>query len=822
MEKYLLHFNDIRKQDVAIAGGKGANLGEMVCAGFLVPPGAVVTADAYRQFMEENGISISEIMDNAESTENAAAYIRKAIVSGEIPANIKEQIIGFYLTLGTNARVAVRSSATAEDLDDASFAGQQETYLNVIGEEALLQKVKECYASLWSSRAISYRKAQGYDKQKVALAVVLQQMIESESAGVLFTQNPAGNSDDILINASYGLGEAIVSGIVSPDEYICARDGKIKKSVIGSKEIQIVYDGQGTKKESVSAEKRKQQVLDNELIRHLVTETLKIDVHYNRSMDIEWAVKDGKIYILQARSITTIGDEPQKHFSDTDFAGLPVIKPAKGRMRENVLFNLEKLPKPYFPLDHDFGDAVGKQKEVLITEVGFSMNAMCPIDDYGVSSFNMGGMKPNRNIIHLPGILKQMKNEEYNTKKSSESLRSCMERFEQEKALACVSIQELGESLRRMQVLIGDTAYGRFRYAVFPQVLENFSLGRTLKKVNATLNSYDLMEGLDYVTADVNRAMAEIARRIKGNPDELKAVMSLTFSEIVQKYPDLSEAFDGFMEKYGNRSDFNCYCFIAKTWNDDPDRLLGTLRTMLRSKDAKILSKQESDAKFEALMTRVKDTIGEKTYVKFAAKVEAVRHYHIIREATQYLWESEFAYCRTLLRSCAAGLDVSYDNLLYLFAGELFEACRKGQLDDGMQTLIAKRKAKRALAEAYWNKCMEESLATGNSGIIGVSGSSGMATGKVCIVKSPAEFDKLQPGEILVCTYTDPEWTPLFMLAAGVVVDTGGTLSHAAIVAREYKVPAVLATGDATKKLKDGDFVVVDGTNGIVITVPVT
>lgn len=816
MKNYVLHFSEIRKQDVAVAGGKGANLGEMVCAGFPVPPGAVVTADAYDRFMEYNRIDILEIMASAENVENAAEDIRKAMVSGEIPAEIKEQIVGFYLMLGANARVAVRSSATAEDLDDASFAGQQETYLNVIGEEALLQKVKECYASLWGSRAISYRRAQGYDKQKVALAVVLQQMIESESAGVVFSNNPAGNSDDILINASYGLGEAIVSGIVSPDEYICARDGNIIKSVIGSKEIQIVYDGQGTKKEPVSEEKREQQVLNPVLVGQLVTEVLKIEAHYNRPMDIEWAVKEGKIYILQARSITTIGDEPQKYFNDTDFAGLPSIKPAKGRMRENVLFNLEKLPKPYFPLDHDFGDAVGRQKEVLITEIGFSMDTMCPIDDYGISFFRLGGMKPNRNIVHLLGTLKQMKDEKYNIKKSSESLRNCTERFEQEKTLACVSIQELGESLRRMQALIGDTAYGRFRYAIFPQVLENISLGKTLKKVNAALSSFDLMEGLDYVTADINRAMADIARRIKGDPDEQRAVMSFTFSEIVQNYPDLSVAFDSFMKKYGNRSDFNCYCFIAKSWEDDPDRFLGTLRTMLRSKNVKILGKQEGNTKFEALMNRVKGTIGEKSYDRFAAKVEAVRHYHTIREATQYLWESEFAHCRSLLKNCADKLEASYDDLLYLFAGELFEACQKGRLDDGLRELIAQRKAKRPLAEAYWNNCIEKSLDTGNSGIIGVSGSSGTATGKVCIVKSPAEFDKLQSGEILVCTYTDPEWTPLFTLAAGVVVDTGGTLSHAAIVAREYKIPAVLATGDATKKLKDGQFVVVDGTNGSV------
>ena len=183
---YLVPFETITKEDVARVGGKGANLGELTKAGIRVPSGAVLNSDAYRLYMKEN-----QIDEETMSEEKGGSALREAIKNGELPAAIEEELLAFYRGLGKNARVAVRSSATAEDLSDASFAGQQETYLNVVGEEMLIQKVKECYASLWGDRAVSYRKKQGYDKDKVALAVVIQEMIESEKAGVIFT----GKSD---------------------------------------------------------------------------------------------------------------------------------------------------------------------------------------------------------------------------------------------------------------------------------------------------------------------------------------------------------------------------------------------------------------------------------------------------------------------------------------------------------------------------------------------------------------------------------------------------------------------------------------------------
>ena len=772
MEKYILMFNEIGKQDVAVAGGKGANLGEMTNAGIHVPQGAVLCAGAYDRYMEENNIHVSEIMEHEKNSELAAKKIRDEIIGGNLPDDVRNQVVSFYETLGANSRVAVRSSATAEDLEDASFAGQQETYLNVIGVDMLLAKIKECYASLWGDRAVSYRRVQGYDKHKVSLAVVIQQMIESESAGVLFTQNPAANTNEILINASYGLGESVVSGIVSPDEYVCDRNGRLQSVVIGSKETQIIYSERGTKNISVSEAMRKRQVLDETSISRLVSDAMMIEKHYGHPMDIEWAICGGEIFILQARSITTLKDNASVVFTEADFAGLPKIKPAKGRMRENVLFNLEKLPRPYYPLDHDFGDAVGKQKEVLFCELGIRMNEMCPMNDDGVSSFSHGGMKPTGKIIHLPGMLKQMKDDAYNIRISTEKYEECKRRLSEERAAEITSIQQIGESLFRMHKLIEDTAYARFCYAIFPQVIENMSLNKTLGKVDKSLNSFDLLEGLSYVTTDVNRDMNALIADIRKDPETEKAVASLSYGELTVAYPILGEKFRIFMEKYGNRSDFNCYCFISKSWNDEPDRFLGTLRTMLRSGDSRILTSEEGEKKFAALMERVNGVIGKKAYQKFERKVKAVRHYHYIREATQYLWESEFAHCRTLLKKASEQLEVSYDDLLYLFADEFFKMCQLGELTHEAKKLIERRKGKRHLAEAYWNKSISEMLATDGDSIKGVSGSIGKATGKVCIIKSTAEFDKLKEGDILVCSYTDPEWTPLFTLAAGVVVDT--------------------------------------------------
>ena len=441
MFKYIKSFNDIRKEDIAEAGGKGANLGEMTVAGIPVPPGGVLLSEAYDVYMSSNGID-PLMYENAKD-------IRKAIMDGSIPDEIKEEITGFYETVcGRDSRVAVRSSATAEDLEDASFAGQQETYLNVTGIDMLLEKVKECYASLFGDRAVSYRKNSGYDKEKVALAVVIQQMIESDSAGVMFTSDPAGDKENVHINASFGLGEAVVSGIVSPDEYILSRDGRIIKKVIGSKEVKIIYDreNRGTRQVPVEEDERGQAVLDDHTLSELVAEGLRIEEHYGHPMDIEWAIKDGNICILQARSITTIKERAVKTYTEKDFEGYPKVKPAKGAMREGVLFNLEKTPTPYYPLDHDFGGYVGEQKGILFSQIGIDFKGgMYPIDKDGVSYQSDNKIRLNKNVFAIPKYLKLIGDVENNIRCADESLERCRNEFEAEKEKDPGTVREIGD-----------------------------------------------------------------------------------------------------------------------------------------------------------------------------------------------------------------------------------------------------------------------------------------------------------------------------------------------------------------------------------------
>ncbi len=809
--KYIVSFNEIRKGDIALAGGKGANLGELIRLGVEVPRGVVLTSLAYDLFIKENEIELDKIFADVDDEKTALETIRESIRRGEVSELIKEEIAEFYDALGEMARVAVRSSATAEDLEDASFAGQQESFLNVIGIDEIEGKIKNCYASLWGDRAFSYRKKQGYNDMKVSIAVVLQEMVESESAGVIFTKNPSTEADEVLINASYGLGESVVSGIVSPDEYICFRDGSVKNAIVGSKEVEIVYSDSGTKQVKVDEKRRDTTVLDYDMIKKLVLEAVKIEEHYGVPMDIEWAIKDGEIFILQARMITTKNEE-FKVFAEEDFKGLVKAKPASKIMRENLLFNLEKIPTPYFPLDHDFSNLIGEQKEKLFLDMGIKTRQTNDINDDGISIFNFGGTRPTLRFLSGVKIAVKMKDREYNIAMSKREYERCEERFALEKSNKYESLEDIAEALSRMRDLISDTAYSRFRYAVFPLVIESKGLERKIKKLGSDYNSFDLLDGYSYLTTNINRDMNAIASEIIKDENLKNAVLEFSYEELISSFPEVRNLFEKFFTDYAYRSDYNCYCFTAKSWVEDPERFLSTLRVAVKS--AKKQGEELSENKYEKIMREIRIKLSSSAFETFKKKVLAFRHYYYIREASQYLWESEFAHCRRLLRKVSEILQISYQDLLYLFADELFELLKLGKVDKKYLDLIEKRKSKRPLAEAYWDYNIELMLKTDSDIIEGVSGSAGRAKGKVCVVKSPEEFYKLKEGDVLVCPLTDPEWTVLFSLASAVVVDTGGSLSHAAIVAREYKIPAVLATGNATKVLKDGDMVIVDGSLG--------
>ncbi len=845
----VLDFQEIKKEDVMTAGGKGANLGEMTAAGITVPGGFVVTADAYKAFIKENHL---EEMFRKELTEagkdeakllDAAKKFRHAISEGKLPEEVEKAVREKYAQLGEQARVAVRSSATAEDLPDASFAGQQETYLNVRGPEAVLTQIRNCYASLWGNRAVCYRSNQGYDQLSVALAVVIQKMVESEKAGVLFTVNPINrNPDEMQINASYGLGESVVSGKVTADSYLCDKQGKVKSCQIGSKETQIIYaDTQGTaatanaqctpddvitsdaqktpgdtaatKEVAVSEKMQKARCLNDEEIAVLCAEALRIEKHYGCPMDIEWAIAGGSVYILQARAITTLHTDNAEE--QKIIAGYLEGMQITGKARENMAFQLEKMPFAYRPLDYDYIIKINRQKAKIFQENGIILTSDPRIDDDGIQTLPTSRIKINGGIFKLFGTLKLLKNFAVCTEKCRTFLAEYEDEigkmrqidFEQK------NVKECGEFLSYTLNLIGRLAYDRFKYALFPSFIAR-DMEKAVQKVDKSYTKFDLFWGLNNKTSEVTRDIAELAGKIK--EDKALAadlLQGANYQTLYKKYPEMQSAFDSFLQKNGYKSDYNCYCVDARTLLENPDRLLHILQPLVATTET---ASGEKEQDFGKLMEQLKAIYGSK-YPALKERIEDFRYFHVVREETQYLWETVFYYVRKCLERTNMLLlsDTDYEHgVANLFAEELIAACERGSLSESDKEKIERRNSKHPLAQKVWDVSKLLVFDADGDVLKGVSGSTGTAIGKVCIIHGPEEFYKMQKGDVLVCQLTDPEWTPLFNLASAVVADTGSSLSHAAIVAREYGIPAVLGVGFATTRFKDGDTIKVDGDKG--------
>lgn len=845
----VLDFQEIKKEDVMTAGGKGANLGEMTAAGIAVPGGFVVTADAYKAFIKENHLEemfrkeLTEAGNDEAKLLDAAKKFRHAISEGKLPEEVEKTVREKYAQLGEQARVAVRSSATAEDLPDASFAGQQETYLNVRGPEAVLTQIRNCYASLWGNRAVCYRSNQGYDQLSVALAVVIQKMVESEKAGVLFTVNPINqNPDEMQINASYGLGESVVSGKVTADSYLCDKQGKVKSCQIGSKETQIIYaDTQGTaatanaqctpddvitsdaqktpgdtaatKEVAVSEKMQKARCLNDEEIAVLCAEALRIEKHYGCPMDIEWAIAGGSVYILQARAITTLHTDNAEE--QKIIAGYLEGMQITGKARANMAFQLEKMPFAYRPLDYDYIIKINRQKAKIFQENGIILTSDPRIDDDGIQTLPTSRIKINGGIFKLFGTLKLLKNFAVCAKKCRTFLAEYEDEigkmrqidFEQK------NIKECGEFLSYTLNLIGRLAYDRFKYALFPSFIVR-DMEKAVQKVDKSYTKFDLFWGLNNKTSEVTRDIAELAGKIK--EDKALAadlLQGANYQTLYKKYPEMQSAFDSFLQKNGYKSDYNCYCVDARTLLENPDRLLHILQPLVATTET---ASGEKEQDFGKLMEQLKTIYGSK-YPALKERIEDFRYFHVVREETQYLWETVFYYVRKCLERTNMLLlsDTDYEHgVANLFAEELIAACERGSLSESDKEKIERRNSKHPLAQKVWDASKLLVFDADGDVLKGVSGSTGTAIGKVCIIHGPEEFYKMRKGDVLVCQLTDPEWTPLFNLASAVVADTGSSLSHAAIVAREYGIPAVLGVGFATTRFKDGDTIKVDGDKG--------
>ncbi len=846
---FVKDFNELGKNDISEAGGKGANLGELTTSGITVPDGFVVTVDAYRTFLRENGLDdyiekeIADAGNDPEKLTAAADRIRQRIRSAKLPGEIRGAIneICAKKWTGNTVSFAVRSSATAEDLSDASFAGQQETYLNIKGTENLYESILECYGSLWGRRAVIYRKNSGYNDSSAALAAVVQEMVESETAGVLFTANPVnGNTEELQINASFGLGESVVSGRVTPDEYVCSRDGKVLRRVIGTKETEIVYNetGTGTRTLDVSAERRRGPALTDEEISELVRQGILIEELYGCPMDIEWAVANETVYILQARAITTLNTD-ENSIQPTEEDMLEARKAAasfKGASLENMVFLLEKMPFVYTHLDDDFGNVIGQVKNEIFSDIGLKLDANTRLDDNGIQYLPDGKKGVTKRIFHIFSLLKNYKNSSWIFQKIRESSGSCKEFLAKTEAVEpdMLSFNGCIKELDRLREYIRQICYDRFMYAFFPAFLQGEKAKKAVRKADPEWSSAEMTLDLDYRTAVIARDQAVMAEKLSADTGFVKDALSgMSYQNALEKYPELGTEMDAFLKKHGYKSDYNCYCIHARTWNEDPERLYQVMLPQLRAVQDQ--ASKEAGLTIGEVRKKVRGTLKQKDYEAFLVNLDIYRECHVLREESQYCWEGIYEKVRGIIRRMetfvASQLEDAED-LQYLSFSEIRQLKDDGGkvvIPEELMEKIRNRSAHHPEAVRKWNaarKALLERAASvsgkKNAGdkkdvlLSGIGGSAGTAEGPVTVVRSPAEFGKLHKGDVLVCPYTDPEWTALFSLASAVVADTGGTLSHAAIVAREYGIPAVLGVGFGTKMLHDGDRIRVDGDNGTV------
>ena len=676
----------------------------------------------------------------------------------------------------------------------------------------MLDAVRRCYASLWGSRAVSYRQNQGYDQQSVALAVVIQEMVESEKAGVLFTANPVNNSrEEMQLNAAYGLGESVVSGQVTADTYVCGKDGRVLSRTLGSKALRIVYAEEGTQALPVSRQEQEAWCLTDAELSALCAEAVKVDGHYGMPMDIEWGIAGGKVYILQARAITTLKEST---VTEAEILAYTRRNHVTGMMRDNLAFLLEKIPVALTPLDHDMMGAVNNQKANIFSEGGLIISMEPIMDDDGVMILPPNGKRINGRITHLPAILRELKD--------FDRCRKDMDAFfaEEKPKLAAwenvaydrLSLKECGEQLRALYDEVCHIAYIRFRKALFPTFFCQGRIAKKLIKADPSLTVFDLYSDLDYRTAVQTRDLAELAQQLSGDAEISAAIQSGMKAEaLCGRFPRFRELLEAFLRRHGYTLDINCCCLISRSFGEDPDRVVNILRPLL-TQDA-----MPEQGRFAQLMNKLKATYSEKEYAQLEETIRLFRSFHVDREESQYLWEMCFTLIRRSLRHIALLLadDADYmQNIAYLFLDELTAACARGGLSDMDREKLARRKAKHPLAEKVWERSKLDVFPAAGDTLKGIGGSTGQAVGRVCVIHGPEEFCKLQKGDVLVCPLTDPEWTPLFRLASAVVADTGAALSHAAIVAREYGIPAVLGVGLATSRYRDGDMIRVDGTRG--------
>ncbi|TQM42988.1 PEP/pyruvate-binding domain-containing protein [Pseudonocardia cypriaca] len=812
----VLPLTAVGRDDLASAGGKGANLGELIRAGFPVPDGVVITTDAYAAVVEQAGLAPAL----ASAADDGGAALRAAFAAVEMPDDLRKAILDIHPLLG-GGPVAVRSSATAEDLPGAAFAGQQDTYLNVVGPEALLDAVRRCWGSLWTERAIAYRARRDVDPAAVRIAVVVQRMVPAAFAGVLFTANPvSGARDEVVVDASSGLGEAVVSGLVTPDHYVLGADGQVRERRRGLREVVVRgIDGGGVE----HCEEGRHEELPDTVLAELAALGRRVADHFGRPQDIEWAWADGRVWLVQARPMTAL-PPPPLHLSRIQRISGPQI--------------VEYLPYRPYPMDTSgwIDRGIGRMVRRMLREIAgvhIDFADVLPESDGVVDRFVPPQPRPTLEVLGAPARnLPRIRR--YRPAGWTRDPRYT--RFEREvRELAAVDVPALGwDELRRLPQRTFDTTdlVTDLRVDYLPRVGVDLLRLRLLQVLLRRSGVSGLTLGTRTRTEDANRELLRLAERVRAD-GALRTVFGLEPDAIAERieqdpaFADFRAAFAAFRAEYGHRETASPLLMSAPTWGDAPAIVLGMVKVLVADAPPAPAADRAERAEQQLLthplvrLTRSERRVrgllaGARSGIAFREDT----HFH----GTRLLPVLRRAVLEMGRRLAAADVLREADDVLHLRLEEL-----EGLADPAT---LAPADAERVRATARARSARRAELAgvpliassvlfpdrapRGDALVTGTPASGGRATGPVRVIRETAGFGRLRSGDVLVCPYTNPSWTPLFQRAAAVVVDSGGAGSHAAIVAREYGIPAVMGSATGTSVLTDGQVVTVDGDTGLV------
>ncbi|MDE0017610.1 MAG: PEP-utilizing enzyme [Candidatus Poribacteria bacterium] len=850
--QFIKHFSEIDETDLPHVGGKGLNLGKLTRTGFQVPQGFCVTTDAYR-------LSVQNL-----SAQSASA-IKTLVLSQELVAEIRTARAKLQ-----TATVAVRSSATAEDLAEASFAGQQDTFLNVASDE-LLDAIQGCWASLWSERAIAYRQTQGISDEGLAMAVVIQEMCEADVSGVLFTVSPF-SADVAIVESNWGLGESVVSGALTPDSFHISREtGEVLEKNVATKREMVTAAGVS---EVLPAQQDAPSLTDVQL-KELTQLGIQVETSYGKPMDIEWALVNTQFVLLQARHITTPVTETTSSARVHPTSGVDTESLEKLRQEEIQKLeaytethgtvwchhNLaEVLPAPLpmtWAIVKEFMSGAGGLGKAYR---GLGFHPSQRVDSEGILDLICGQVYVNLNReveLHFDGFplahdfnaLKQKPQQAMYAQAETDITRSNAS-FWLKLPLHIIRMSKAEMRLRQYRSdfdrVLTEEVFPAFQAEVEAERNLSYSdlsdaelvakfrtwRAKTLddfapKALTATLLAGFSLQRLEAaLQKHLNETEAKVlaSRLISG----LSGNLTVETNEKLWQVANADFALTDFLKDYGHRA-VDEFELAQPRWREDATYLeqviasfqQETSATDVRQKRAPHFARQVEQR--EAAETELSAILKDKANLRkqIESELDFTRRYMPFRETAKFYLMLGYEQMRRAL----VELDHRYaleGGIFYLEPDEL-ERLIGG---DDFGNIIATRRTQRELMlqiempDVIFSDALEQigapmSIAAAET-YTGIGVSAGVATGKARVLLTPSDVNPSDRDYILVCPSTDPAWTPLFLHAAGLVMERGGILSHGAVVAREYGVPAVANVPNATRRIVDGQMLQVDGNKGIV------